>query len=193
METDRRKRKSISHDDAIEALYDYKMGIFNAYENAVKKYNEEILQTIPEARTRLNSVLLNSKITESFILEFPDKWIKGKYGRILFRLNGIQLLIKKLDKFGKPSYVPTKLSEDISMQYQTPLFEGDADSAAEPILFFGYTKGRGGVLVDPRIVYYDGEVQWIIQKGDLTTSNSIYKEKQIIVKPKKKGEIKKVE
>lgn len=187
------KRHALNHDDALEALQAYKTGIFNAYKNAIERYNEEILQTIPQARTRLNSVLLNAKITESFIQEFPDEWIKGKYGRILFRFNGIQLLIKKLDKYGCPSYIPTKLSRDISLQYQTPLFDGDADSALEPILFFGYTKGRGDILVNPRIVYYNENVKWMITEDDFITIQGVYNEKKIIVRPKKKGEIKKVE
>lgn len=163
------KRKRIIKEDAHSVLKEYYIDLFNAYYEAIDKYNTEIRQTIPEARTRLNSVLLNAKLTESFISKFPENWNKGRYGRIVFRWEGIQMLIKKLNKDSKPSYIPTLLSDAIINQLQTSLFEDDA-SKEEPVLIFGYTRNRDGQLINPRIVYYVGEVNWVIDKDYIVTN-----------------------
>lgn len=162
------KRKRISKEDALLVLQSYHQGLMKAYYEAIDRYNMEIRQTIPEARTRLNSVLLNAKLTESFIIHFPDNWKKGKYGRIIFRWEKIQMLIKKLNKNNKPSYIPTLLSDSIVNQLQSSLFEDD-EAKEEPILIFGYTKNADGQLVHPRIVYFDGEVKWMIDDNDIIT------------------------
>ncbi|WP_308764945.1 hypothetical protein [uncultured Bacteroides sp.] len=162
------KRKRISKEDAHSVLNEYYVDLFNAYYEAIDRYNTEIRQTIPEARTRLNSVLLNAKLTESFILKFPENWNKGKYGRIVFRWEGIQMLIKKLNENSKPSYIPTLLSDAIINQLQTSLFD-DNDAKEEPVLIFGYTKNRDGQLIHPRIVYYAGEVEWVIDQDYIVT------------------------
>ena len=160
-------RREISKEKALEVLSESITMMFMAYFEAVEKFNIEIQQTIPEARSRLNAVLLNAKLTESFILKFPENWIKGKYGRIIFRWDEVQMLIKKLDKNGKPSYLPTLLSDKILNQTQSELFRDDADAKAEPILIFGYSKDKFGQIQSPRIVYYKDEVKWSINKEDL--------------------------
>ena len=119
------KRKRITKNEVLELLKDCYKDIFKAYYVGLANYNEEVNMTIPEARTRLVGPLLNAKITESFILAFPENWSKGKYGRIIFRWNGVLMLIKKLDKNDKPSYIPTILSDSIVNQYQQSLFPGD--------------------------------------------------------------------
>lgn len=160
------KRKRVSKDEALSLLKEYHQELFQAYWDGIDKYNIEINQTIPEARVRLNSVLLNAKLTESFILHFPERWTAGKYGRIIFRWEGVSMLIKKLNKNGKPSYIPTLLSDSIVNQLQQPLFEDDAFKE-DAILIFGYTKDKDGQIVNPRIVYYDNAPVWIIDKNDI--------------------------
>ena len=78
------------------------------------------------------------------------------------------MLIKKLDKNSHPSYIPTILSDAITNQMQIPLFDCD-EAKEDTILFFGYTKLGNGELVSPRIVFYDGEVQWIADMDDIIT------------------------
>lgn len=160
------KRKRIDKEEALSLLKEYQQELFQAYWDGIERYNIEINQTIPEARVRLNSVLLNAKLTESFILHFPDRWTAGKYGRIIFRWDGLSMLIKKLNKNGKPSYIPTLLSDSIVNQLQQPLFEDDAFKE-DAILIFGYTKDKDGQIVNPRIVYYDNAPLWMIDKNDL--------------------------
>lgn len=162
------KRKRIDKEEALSLLKEYQQELFQAYWDGIEKYNIEINQTIPEARVRLNSVLLNAKLTESFIQHFPDRWTAGKYGRIIFRWDGLSMLIKKLNKNGKPSYIPTLLSDSIVSQLQQPLFEDDAFKE-DAILLFGYTKDKDGQIVNPRIVYYDNAPIWFIDKNDIVS------------------------
>lgn len=160
--------------------------IFKAYYNGLANYNEEVNMTIPEARTRLVGPLLNAKITESFILAFPENWSKGKYGRIIFRWNGVLMLIKKLNKNDKPSYIPTILSDSIVNQYQLSLFPDD-EGKEEPILIFGYTKDNYGQLVNPRIVLYDDGVQWTAYMEDgMNMPKADTGTQEIVVRLKKK-------
>ena len=161
------KRKRIDKEIALELLKEHIHGIFTAYYNAVNKFNTEIRQTIPEAWTRLWPALLNAKLTESFILQFPDNWLKGKYGRVIFRWEEVQLLIKKLDKNSKPSYIPTILSDAIVNQEQENLFKDDESAKEEPILIFGYTKDKFGQIINPRIIYYNEGVEWVINQEDI--------------------------
>ena len=180
------KRKRITKNEALELLKDCYKDIFKAYYVGLANYNEEVNMTIPEARTRLVGPLLNAKITESFILAFPENWSKGKYGRIIFRWNGVLMLIKKLDKNDKPSYIPTILSDSIVNQYQQSLFPGD-EGKEEPILMFGYTKDSLGQLVNPRIVLYDGGVQWTAYMEDgVDTPKANTGTQEIVVRLKKK-------
>lgn len=185
-----KKRKRITKKEALELLKDCYEDIFKAYYAGLANYNEEVNMTIPEARTRLVGPLLNAKITESFILTFPENWNKGKYGRIIFRWNGVLMLIKKLNKNDKPSYIPTILSDSIVNQYQLPLFQGD-EGKEEPILIFGYTKDGFGQLVNPRIVLYDDGVQWTAYMEDgvnVPVANTDTQEIVVRLKKKETGE-----
>ena len=159
------KRKRIDKEGALKLLNDHMRDIFSAYNKAVDKFNVEINQTDPVARTRLWAVLLNAKLTESFIHQFPENWKKGKYGRVIFRWEEVQLLIKKLNKNSKPSYIPTILSDSIINQEQQSLFNDDS-AKEEPILIFGYTKDALGQITNPRIVYFNGQVEWVIDQEE---------------------------
>lgn len=159
------KRNLISKEDALEVLKGHYEELFLAYYEGLGFYNEEINKYPPEVRTRLDAPMLNSSIAAKFTQHFPDRWTVGKYGRVLFRWEGITMLIKKLNKHSKPSYIPTLLSEAIENQLQVPLFD-DEEAKRDCVLFFGYTKDRHGELVNPRIVLYDDGVQWVADQAE---------------------------
>ena len=55
-------------------------------------------------------------------------------------------------------------------------------------IFFGYTKDKNGEIMNPRLVYYDGEVKWTI---DGTTSGLVAETSQseeVEVRLKQQGE-----
>lgn len=162
------KRRRISKKDALEVLNDNFQELFVAYYDGLEHYNEIIVMLRPEVRVRIDSGILNACIAQSFMEHFPDRWTVGKYGRIIFRWEGISMLIKKLNKNSKPSYIPTILSDAITTQQQVSLFDCD-EAKEDAVLLFGYTKNHQGELLDPRIVYYDSEVKWIADLGDVVT------------------------
>ena len=159
------KRHFLNKKDAEELLKPYLPDMFKAYEEGLAGYNQVIRQFNPLFIKKIDSGILNSKISESFYAAFPDNFINAKYGRVIFRWEGVQIMIKKLNPNGKPSYVPTLLSESIINQEQAPLFKGDELAQSEPLLFFGYTKDKNGEIVNPRLVYYDSEVKWTIDRS----------------------------
>lgn len=190
------KRKRIDKESALNLLNDHIRDIFVAYYNAVDRFNSEINQTMPEARTRLWAVLLNAKLTESFIQQFPENWKKGKYGRVIFRWEEVQLLIKKLNKNSKPSYIPTLLSDSIINQEQKSLFVSDDASKEEPVLIFGYTKDSFGQITNPRIVYFNGVVEWVINQDECalhTTFKGSSEEINVSLRDKEQEKRKKAE
>lgn len=162
------KRRRISKKDALEVLNDNFQELFVAYNDGLEHYNIVIQELRPEVRVRIDSGILNACIAQSFMEHFPDKWTLGKYGRIIFRWEGISMLIKKLNKNSKPSYIPTMLSDAITTQQQVSLFNCD-EAKEDAILLFGYTKNSHGELLNPRIVYYDSEVKWIADLDDVIT------------------------
>jgi hypothetical protein len=192
------KRQAFSKEDAVELLRQNAVQIFSAFDEALDKYNVEIQQTSPLARTRLDSPLLHAKITDSFIATFPENTIIGKYRRIIFRYvgngNKCQLIIKKLSKSSRPSYISTRLSNTILSQGQCELFDGEESAKREPLLIFGYTKDRFGNLTNPRIVYFDEEPVWEIVPSDFASAlPNMDSVEYIEVKPKRKQREKKAE
>jgi hypothetical protein len=192
------KRQAFSKEDAVELLRQNAVQIFSAFDEALDKYNVEIQQTSPLARTRLDSPLLHAKITDSFIATFPENTIIGKYRRIIFRYvgngNKCQLIIKKLSKSSRPSYISTRLSNTILSQGQCELFDGEESAKREPLLIFGYTKDRFGNLTNPRIVYFDEEPVWEIVPSDFASAlPNMDSVEHIEVKPKRKQREKKAE
>lgn len=162
------KRRFLPKEDSLSVLRDNFQELFSAYYGGLEHYNEVIATLRPEVRVRINSGILNACIAQSFMEYFPDKWSKGRYGRIIFRWEGISILIKKLNKNSKPSYIPTLLSDAITNQQQISLFD-DEEAKQDAILLFGYTRNSNGELLNPRIVYYDNEVKWIADIGDIVT------------------------
>ena len=162
------KRKFLTKEYCMNQLIDSLPRIFQAYSDAVDRFNVEIEQTSPEARIRLVSSLLNAKMIDSFIHHFPTNWRVGRYKRVIFRFDGIQLIIKKLNKNDKPSSIPTKFWTAITNQEQLSLFKYE-EGIEEPIVIFGYTKTASDKIVNPRIVFFDGERKWKISKEDFVT------------------------
>lgn len=162
------KRRFLSKEDALNVLKDNFKELFLAYNGGLKHYNDVISGIRPETRVRIESGILNACVAQSFMEYFPDRWSKGKYGRIIFRWEGISMLIKKLNKNSKPSYIPTLLSDAITSQQQVSLFDCE-EAKEDSILLFGYTKNNHGELQNPRIVYYDNDVKWIADINDAIT------------------------
>ncbi len=78
------------------------------------------------------------------------------------------MLIKKLNKNSKPSYIPTILSDAITNQQQASLFDCE-EAKEDAVLLFGYTRNNHGELLNPRVVYYDNKVKWIADLDDVIT------------------------
>lgn len=188
LEQTNEKRRFLDKKDAEELLKPYLPDMFKAYEEGLSGYNNVIRQFNPLFTKKIDSGILNSMISGSFYEVFPDNLVKARYGRVIFRWEGVQIMIKKLNQSGKPSYVPTLLSESIMNQEQASLFKGDELAQSEPLLFFGYTKDKNGEIMNPRLVYYDGEVKWTI---DGTTSGLVAETAQseeVEVRLKQQGE-----
>jgi uncharacterized lipoprotein NlpE involved in copper resistance len=61
------KRRYFSKEKALEMINECGLEIFQAYRDGLERFNEEIQQTNPMCRTRLESTLLNAKMAESFM------------------------------------------------------------------------------------------------------------------------------
>lgn len=164
--TEKQKRKRIISAKECEIeLGSILTKLFEAYEDAVKQYNKEIVLTPPEARMRgFEAHLLNVKIVQSIQKYFCRDWKTGKYGRFMLYVKGYIILFKKLDKNDMPMNIRTKMTDSIGNQLQGRLFQDD-EAPTAPILFFGYKKNQFGELVDPKLVYIDeNKVKWAINK-----------------------------
>lgn len=189
------KRNLIEKEEFNEIFKEHFSEVFRAYTLGLMRYNEEIQQTIPQARVRLDSVLLHAKITESFIMHFPESYSIGKYKRVIFRWADapVQLIIKKLSMDSRPSYIPTMLSGAIQNQDQASLFM-DNTQTVEPILIFGYSRLQSGAIVDPRIVYFNGDAKWVLYLESAESFNATSSDDLLKVEVKlKKSEIRKAE
>lgn len=152
---------TVSYKDCLSSLKDVGGEIFTAYYEAIELYNKEIQLTPIEARGRMKSAYLNAKIIQCMISRFPKDVRYGKYRRFILRKNGYQLLFKKLDKYGKPMNIKTKLVNSINYQ----LF--DERLVSEPFIYFGYSENSFGEIVNPKLTYiYKGEVKWIIDEAN---------------------------
>lgn len=142
--------------------------IFAAFEEACEKYEKEIRMTPPQSRARgFEASLLNSKMIQSIQNHFEESWKFGKYKRFILRVNGYQILFKKLNSKNLPMNIKTVNSQAISNQLSLPLF-GNTTYVEEPILFFGYRKDKFGIINNPKLVYVDdSKVRWIITSDNV--------------------------
>lgn len=163
--TEKQKRKRIISAKECEIeLGSILTKLFEAYGDAVKQYNKEIVLTPPEARMRgFEAHLLNVKIVQSIQKYFSRDWKTGKYGRFMLYVKGYIILFKKLDKNDMPMNIRTKMTDSIENQLQGRLFQ---DDETQQLLFcFWLQKNQFGELVDPKLVYIDeNKVKWAINK-----------------------------
>lgn len=163
------KRRIISSDECKLDLKNDLPKLFKALENAVILFEREIAQTPLTARARiLEAALLNSKIIQCIQREFQDQWTFAKYRRFVLRVNGYNILFKKLNKKNMPMNVMTKNNQAIMNQMQMPTLFDDPRSFEEPIVYFGYKIDKFGTVIDPKLVYIDdGKISWEISKDDI--------------------------
>jgi hypothetical protein len=195
-----KKRKIVSAKECKHDLELHLELLFYAVDQGIDNYNQ-ILSLFPvESRARaLEANILNSKIIEAIQGNFSENWKFGKYRRFILRVNGYNILFKKLNNKDMPMNVRTKHVEAIENQYQLSLFEESSFSEViEPIVFFGYKKDKWGAIIDPKLVYIDeGQIKWTISQSDVTEEKTIAINPlstnlpQISVRPQIKKNIKK--
>ena len=97
--TEKQKRKRIISAKECEIeLGSILTKLFEAYGDAVKQYNKEIVLTPPEARIRgFEAHLLNVKIVQSIQKYFSRDWKTGKYGRFMLYVKGYITQVSDLD------------------------------------------------------------------------------------------------
>lgn len=168
------KRKLASKEEAILDLKKQLPLMFQAFREAYKLYEMEIVHTPPEARARgFEAALLNCKMIQSIQKHFPLNWRFGKYSRFTLRTNGYIVLFKKFGKNNRPMNIRTKSVEAISQQLSLPLFN-DSNSVEEPILFFGYKRDEFGKFTEAKLLYIDEQqVKWTISSQDFEVEKSI--------------------
>lgn len=171
-----RKRRIISAKECKHDLDEHLSILFNAVEQGIDNYND-ILSLFPvQSRVRaLEANVLNSKIIESVQQNFPEHWKFGKFKRFILRIEGYNILFKKLNNKDLPMNVRTKHVEAIEYQYQTSLFDDSSFSdSIEPIVFLGYKKDKWGTIYDPKLVYIDeGEIKWTISCSEAASEKVI--------------------
>lgn len=174
--TNVQKRRIITAKECKQDLKNYLEMIFGSVENGINGYNE-VLSLFPvAARARaLEANVLNSKIIESIQNSFPEDWRFGKYRRFVLRIDGYNILFKKLNNKDLPMNVRTKNVVAIENQFQLNLFDDPAFAdTIEPIVFFGYKKDKWGVIVDPKLVYIDeGKIKWTISKSEIKMEQTL--------------------
>lgn len=185
------KRRLASIEEVQNDLKKELFMLFSAFHSALNKYQQEIVQTPPNARARgFEASLLNSKMIQSIQEIFPNNWKFGKYKRFTLRVNGYIILFKKFDSKGLPMNIKTKSVNAISQQLSISLFD-DYSFVAEPILFFGYIKDKFGLISNPKLVYIDeDQIKWEITRENISVMNtiSISKEENLAM-PKLRSEL----
>lgn len=168
-----RKRRIISKKECLHDLKDELQTMFKAFREAVKLYEQEVVLTPPESRVKgFEASLLNSKMTQCVQKHFPSNWRFGKYRRFILRVNGFNILFKKLNKKNMPMNVRTKLVDAIANQLQLSLFD-DYPEVIDPIVFFGYQKDKVGGITNPKLVYIDeNQVRWGIDEAEVKVETS---------------------
>ena len=171
----KQKRRQISSEECKFDLKDELPLLFEAFGHGASLFEQEVVQTPPEARIRgFEASLLNAKMVQTIQRYFPDNWKYGKYRRFVINVNGYVVLLKKLDKYDRPMNIKTKHSEAIGHQLQLSLFDDSNFNAESPILFFGYKKNKFGEISEPKLVYIDdNKAMWTLAENDLPSKKSI--------------------
>lgn len=168
------KRKLISKKECLHDLESELQTMFLAFSEATQLYEQEIVSTPPVSRAKnFEASLLNSKMMQCIQKYFPVNWKFGKYKRFILRVNGYNVLFKKLNGKDMPMNVKTVLSDAIANQLQYSLFN-DSPEVADPIVFFGYRKDKFGNITSPKLVYIDeNHVKWVIDGADIEAQNIV--------------------
>lgn len=168
------KRKIISKKECLHDLESSLQTMFQAFNEAVKFFEQEVVLTPVASRAKnFEASLLNSKMMQCIQKHFPKNWKFGKYRRFILRVNGYNVLFKKLNGKDMPMNVKTFLSDAIANQLQYSLFN-DSPEVADPIVFFGYRKDRFGNIISPKLVYIDeNNVKWVIDSNDIKKTNTV--------------------
>lgn len=168
------KRKLISKKECLYDLESELQVMFQAFSEAVKLFEQEVILTPIASRAKnFEASLLNSKMMQCIQKYFPDNWKFGKYKRFILRVNGYNVLFKKLNGKDMPMNVKTFLSDAIANQRQYSLFN-DLPEVADPIVFFGYRKDKFGNIISPKLVYIDeNHVKWVIDSNDIKKHNTV--------------------
>ena len=168
------KRKLISKKECLHDLESDLQTMFLAFSEATQLYEQEIVSTPPVSRAKnFEASLLNSKMMQCIQKYFPVNWKFGKYKRFILRVNGYNVLFKKLNGKDMPMNVKTVLSDAIANQLQYSLFN-DSPEVADPIVFFGYRKDKFGNITSPKLVYIDeNHVKWVIDGADIEAQNIV--------------------
>lgn len=148
--------------------------LFSAFSDAVTLFEKEIVLTPVESRCRgFEASLLNSKIMMCIQKYFPDNWKLGKYRRFFLRINSYIILFKKLNSKDFPMNIKTRTTSSIYNQQMGSLF-GEGENGTEPILFFGYKKGKFGEILESKLIYIDENCKkWQITQNEIDISNVI--------------------
>lgn len=184
------RRMIRSQDECEHDLHEEIPLLFVAFSNAVKLYEQELAQTPPPYPRGFEAALMNAKIIQCIRKFFPDHSIYGKYKRFILRINGYNILFKKLNSKGLPMNVRTKFADSIDSQLTLDLFQDEAD-AQNSILFFGYKKNSFGEIEDVKLVCIDnGTVKWEITEESIqrtipisAISTSVNNEPLVSVRP----------
>ena len=162
------KRRIVSKKECLHDLKDELQIMFEAFREAIKLYEQEVVLTPPESRVKgFEASLLNSKMTQCIQKHFPSNWKFGKYRRFVLRVKGFNVLFKKLNNKNMPMNVRTVLVDAIANQLQLSLFD-DYPEVIDPIVFFGYQKDKAGGIMNPKVVYIDeNQVRWEIDEAEV--------------------------
>ncbi len=174
--TNLRKRRIISAKECKCDLEKHLGILFQSVDLGIDSYNQIIPLFPVESRVRtLEASLLNSKIIEAIQQNFPEYWKFGRYKRFILRVNGYNILPKKLNNKNLPMNIRTKHVMAIENQYQSSLFDDPSFSdTIEPIVFLGYKRDKWGAICDPKLVYIDeGKIQWTISRSDIVSEQII--------------------
>ncbi|TYA74442.1 hypothetical protein [Seonamhaeicola marinus] len=186
------KRKIVTDKECRIDLANELPKLFTAFKNAVTMFQKEIVQTPPQSRARaFEANLLNSKMIQSIQETFPRNWKFGKYKRFILNLSGYTVLFKKLNSKDMPMNIRTSHSMAIYNQLQTSLFDNQTLSI-DPIVFFGYKKGKFGDILDPKLVYVDeDQVKWTLTEDMIVERKVITMTRKPVIKalPKLKQNI----
>ncbi len=197
LEHDRKAKRRLATSKECQIDLNEQLPImFKAFTEAVRMYENEIIQTPPQSRARaFEASLLNSKMIQSIQSNFPVNWKFGKYKRFMLNLQGYTVLFKKLNGKNMPMNIKTSHATAISNQMQTSLFDNDRKSI-NPILIFGYKKDKLGNIFDPKLVYIDeDQVQWTLTEDIVQNNEDVKRLSKVSIEkvmPKLKENLKEI-